>query len=136
MMYDYTGYPGTGVCWHGDNTERCNNNQIYVAKCVTGEPRQWFTFVNAGTSMYQGNPVEEVLIKLGDTQSSRCFERDEREIWLEFCDPSNPRQRWFALNGGFNEYRFELSQVNYDHQCITNDHHPKSGTFYQFYVLV
>lgn len=120
MQYNYDGYPGTGQCWYGDEASECRNEHVYVGMCITGEPRQWFTFIDLGNS----SGVDEILIQTGDGE--RCFERWEREIWLEPCDPSNSLQRWFALNGSFDGPRFEISQLFYDTQCITNDHHPKS----------
>lgn len=121
MMFNYTGYPGTNRCWIRNFTVPCNESQAYTAKCVTGEPRQWFRFVELGSP--NGEP--EVLIQTGD--QLRCFERMNRELWLRECNESNPRQRWFALNGSFDGPRFEISQLGFTSQCIANDHHPKSG---------
>ena len=82
----------------------------------------WFTFVNVTDSE---STVEEALIMTGDGE--RCFQRKEREISLQKCDSNNQLQRWFALNGSLDGKKFELSQLGYTSQCITNDHHPKSG---------
>ena len=120
MMYNFDGYPGTGLCWAGEKDEKCDQDQVYVGKCIDDE-QMWFTFANATDS---GNNVTEKLIMTGD---GRCFQRKEREITLEKCNPNNAQQRWFALNGDFNGEKFEISQLGYTDQCVTNDHHPKSG---------
>jgi hypothetical protein len=147
MMYDYDGYPGTGLCWYGgkgilsriiaasleldsattflpDKSKHCDTTKrVYVAKCIE-HPRMWFTFVNV-TNPYSVGAVEEFLIMTGD--GTRCFERKDREISLQQCEPDNSYQRFFALNGDFFGEKFEISQIGYTHQCVTNDHHPKSG---------
>jgi len=124
MMYDYDGYPGTGLCWIGDEQVDCIKEEVYMAKCIE-EPRQWFTFVDVAVVSKNLDPGKrEVLIRTAD---GRCFERDQRKVYLERCDASNALQRWFALNGDLDGEKFELSQVDFTHQCVTNDHHPKSG---------
>lgn len=123
MMYNFDGYPGIGFdrCWRARDAIKCDPNQVFIAKCVTGEPRQWFTFIDLGNS----SGVDEILIQTGDGE--RCFERYERDIWLEECDEENSLQRWYALNESFDGPRFEISQLGFETQLITNDHHPKSG---------
>lgn len=132
MMYDYDGYPGTGLCWYGTKDGKCDRKQVYVALCVD-EPRMWFTFVNV-TNPYRSQPLEEFLIMTGD--GTRCFQRHDREIFLRDCQPNNPLQRFFALNGDFYGEKFEISQVGYTHQCVTNDHHPKSGKIQGTSIIV
>jgi hypothetical protein len=108
--------PGKGSCWYGDDSQHCRDNQIYVGKCINDE-RQWFTFVDLGNS----SGVDEVLIQTGD--GTRCFERFEREIYLEDCDVDSNSQKWYALNGTFDGPRFEIAQLTFTpNQCITNDH--------------
>ncbi|CAB9509452.1 expressed unknown protein [Seminavis robusta] len=128
MMYDYQGYPGTGLCWVGDDAVNCDQDQVYVGKCIQDE-RMWFTFVNVSDAPVeiskQPSFIDERLIMTGDNE--RCLTRYDREIWLESCDPDNFRQRWIALNGNFDGEEFEISQRGFTHQCVTNDHHPKSG---------
>jgi len=124
MMYNYEGYPGTGLCWHGDYDEKCDESSVYVGKCID-DPRMWFTFVNVTSTKKEDPVVLEYLIMTGDDQ--RCFERSYRSISLERCDEDNSRQRWFAPNGDFYGESFEISQLGYTNQVVTNDHHPKSG---------
>jgi hypothetical protein len=126
MIYDYQGYPGTGLCWLADKDIDCDQDRAFVGKCLDNEPRMWFTFVNVSTSvLVEKSLVDERLIMTGDDQ--RCLTRYDREIYLEACDASNYRQRWIAMNGDFDGPKFEMSQLGYTHQCITSDHHPKSG---------
>jgi len=121
MMYNYDGYPGTGLCWYGDQNLTCAQDHVYVGKCIEA-PQMWFTFVNVASPR---NGLDERLIMTGD--GKRCFERKDRLLLLKPCNPYSTQQRWYALNGGFNESKFEISQLGYSSQCITNDHHPKSG---------
>lgn len=114
MMYNYRG----NECWHGLRTGPCDQDALYVSKC-SNDARQEFTFMHltGGT---------EVLIKLGRGSNS-CFERKGRSIGLRRCDPNSPLQRWSAPNGNLQGYRFELSQLSYQGQCISQAHHPKEG---------
>jgi hypothetical protein len=116
--FDYTGEPGPGHCWYGDQSLGCNSDQLYISKC-SFERNQWFTF--------EPTPSGEVLIKLGNDKN-QCWERLRRSIYIRTCDPNNPLQRWFALNGSLDDGdRFELSQQGFTNQCMTNAHHPKAG---------
>lgn len=116
--FDYDGYPGTGQCWYGDETERCNPEEMYIADCRK-DLRQAFVFVPVSS--------DEVLVQLGNGDD-RCWERDGRAVLLRPCDPINPLQRWYPLNGSFQSGdKFELSQKDFDTQCVANAHHPKPG---------
>lgn len=46
------------------------------------------------------------------------------------CDPNNKYQRFIATNGTSffdGQKKFEISQVDFQKQCVSNDHHPKPG---------
>lgn len=121
---DYNGYPGTGQCWHGDFTEPCNSEELYISTCSKNE-KQAFVFIPTGDN--------EILVQLGspnpqDPNIDRCLEREGRAIYLRACDATNPLQRWFAPNGSLvGDEKFELSQKDFQQQCVSNDHHPKPG---------
>ena len=115
MMYNYRGKE----CWDGLEMEPCDQDSIYITTCKRNEPRQEFAFVHL-----EGG--DEILIRLGGGHNS-CFQRDGRRIYLRRCDSSSPRQRWYAANGDFHGYRFEISQAIYPTHCMTQAHHPKEG---------
>ena len=130
MSYSYDGYPGTGSCWYALESSNCSLNEVYTALCIDGDPRQWFTFVELGTTY---NDVEEVLIQTVGEESPRCFVRRESAIFLDQnCDPDNMHQRFFAVQGSFSGYRFEIGQYEgYTREnCMTNAHHPKVCVFW------
>ena len=61
---------------------------------------------------------------------------DDNNIYLtENCNADDPKQRFFAIRGGLNDYRFELGQYQgYTHSsCVANAHHPKSGEVVEFH---
>ena len=115
--FDYDGYPGPGYCWYGDDSDDCNSNQVYLAKCGN-ERNQRFRFVDLSNG--------EVLIQLANNDNE-CWERSNRRIYVERCDSNNSRQRWYAPNSSFGGSRFEISQRGFSSQCISNDHHPKAA---------
>jgi hypothetical protein len=134
MSYNYDGYPGTGRCWYGLEKANCTLDKVYTALCIDGDPRQWFTFVRLGTTY---NDVDEVMIKTVGESPPRCFTRQLSAIYLDAdCDPDNMNQRFFAVTGGFREYRFEIGQYQgYTREnCLTNAHHPKSGEVIEVYT--
>ena len=47
------------------------------------------------------------------------------QIVLAVCDDSVTEQRFVALGGSFDNYRFELSPSMKPGLCLTQDHHPK-----------
>ena len=90
----------------------CNNEELYVAACDPEDPideRQLFDFI----------PVsgDEVLIQAYE-DDSRCMERSGRNITLEECNSTITQQRFFAVRGGFNSDRFELSQKRVSEYCV------------------
>jgi hypothetical protein len=103
-------------CWYGRDRDSCESDQMYLDKC--GDYDQEFEFLDVGNS--------EVLIRtaLGDR---RCWQRSgNSRIYLQPCDSGQSSQRWIAQNGGFNNFRFEISPVGATSRCAANDHHPKA----------
>ncbi|CAB9500347.1 expressed unknown protein [Seminavis robusta] len=137
VFYNYDGYPGTGICWYGREQRNCSNSELYTGLCLDYDPRQWFTFVELG-STYSGNPdVPEVMIQTASEGSPRCLARHLSALYLSpNCNPADVQQRFFALRGSFDGIRFELGQyTGYTHEnCVTNAHHPKSGEVIEFHV--
>ncbi|CAB9509455.1 expressed unknown protein [Seminavis robusta] len=115
MVYNYR----SQSCWHGLRRQRCAQDSIYITKCKDKEIRQQFAF-----DYLDGG--DEILIRLGSGHN-RCFQRRDNSIVLRRCDASSSLQRWYAPNGDFQGYRFEISQQNYNKQCVTTAHHPKEG---------
>jgi Cytolethal distending toxin A/C domain len=113
----YEGSPNSGGCWWGDVPIPCSTTELFVNQCNLEDPRQRFNFIPVSS--------DEVLIKA--FQEDRCFQRDERHITMETCNEALHTQRWYALRGGFNERRFELSQKTSSTWCVNQDHHPKYG---------
>lgn len=113
-MYNYRG----NQCWHGLRAGSCDQDAIYVSKC-NNDARQKFAFIHLSGGT-------EVLIQVGSGSNS-CFERKGRSIRLHRCNPNSFSQRWYAPNGSLEGYRFELSQMSYRDQCVTQAHHPKEG---------
>jgi len=120
---DYNGND-KGYCWYGDLLATCNSDQLYLTRC-TNDKRQAFVFIPVTS--------DEVMIQVG-TGEDLCFERGNtpnggrRSIFLQPCDGTNPLQVWFAPSGSFRDGdKFELSQKDFDTQCVSTDHHPKEG---------
>ena len=91
--------------------------------CLDHDPRQWFTFVELGSTYSNNRDEPEVLIQTAGDGPERCLVRNNSEIILAAaCDPDDEKQRFFALNGGLDEYRFELAQRRgYSRRyCVTN----------------
>jgi len=130
MNYNYNGYPGTGVCWYGREATNCTSSEIYMGLCLNDDPRQWFTYVDVGTSYTDNDDHPEVMIQTSGESPPRCMTRKSNSIYLSpECDPDNDDQRFYALRGDLRGDRFELSQYRvFDSDtCITSAHHPKSG---------
>ena len=90
-------------------------DKLYIETCSDdGVERFDFDYVNS----------EEVLIKVHGTD--RCLERSNKEVYIRSCDSGKSSQRWWAANGGFDEYRFEISQLGATNLCVTQRHHPKA----------
>lgn len=123
-----TSYINFRHCWYQNVIdEPCKPNQVYVVECIE-DPNQWFTFVELGNS----SGVDEILIQTGNG-GSHCFERWRHQIYLEPCNQTNPLQRFFARKGSFDGPKFELSQLGFESNCVTNAHHPKAGEVFRFY---
>lgn len=118
MTYDYDGWPDSdGICWYGLDSRSCSVDQVHLSKC-RNDSRQRFLFEELSGG--------EVLIKLGNGKN-QCLQRYRREIFVRSCDANNTMQRWFALNGDFGGSKFEISQKDFNLQCVTSAHHPKAG---------
>lgn len=115
-MRDYNGWPGTGKCWYGLDVLKCNPDHVYTAKCSNDDRQEWiFEYVNDS----------EALIKVPD--ENRCLMRQGVNLELRPCNSANHLQRFFAIRGGFEEYRFEISQKTATRFCLNQAHHPKPG---------
>ena len=122
-------------CWQGNLTVSCDSDKLYVARCSgTGltPAQQAFRFVPVFNSTY-----DEVLIQSADINDQRCWERNKREIYLTECNVTNPLQFWWASNGTdffSDENKFEISQIDFTKQCVSQDHHPKpvSGGWFKW----
>jgi len=141
MIHDFDGYPGTGVCWYGDDKRDCLSEQLYMGKCLRYDLRQYYTFIDLGTK-YSGNDnIQEVLIQTIDDGISepRCLRREKSSLFLtdaDGCNPDDSQQRFFALTGSFEGPKFELGQYR-DYtldNCLTNAHHPKSGEVVEWFI--
>ncbi|CAB9516812.1 expressed unknown protein [Seminavis robusta] len=140
MISNFDGYPGSGVCWYGLEESNCTASQLYIGKCLLGDERQWFTFENLGSTYSGSDDHTEVLIK---TLDNRCLYRHASDVYLApYCDPEDPLQRFFALNGTLplngpepgNKFEIGQYQGYTLDNCLTNAHHPKSGEVIEFHV--
>lgn len=111
MTHSYRGF--LGICHKGNSRQFCQQDRVYISRCDF-DNRQQFTFVDL-----RG---DEFLIRV--PLKNQCFERRGPEIYLEPCDSSNSRQRFYFRHGG--EGRFSLSQRDTG-LCVTNRHHPKAA---------
>jgi hypothetical protein len=101
-----------GTCWHGLERETCTSDRVYVTRCDNDSNQRFnFEYVSGG----------EALIKVYG--QNRCLDRDGWQVNLKPCKPENSSQRFIALNGSFNSYRFELSQKSARTLCLNQ------GTF-------
>jgi hypothetical protein len=68
-----------------------------------------------------------VLIKAAN--ANQCFTRlDGRvDIVLRPCNPDDDLQKFFAIRGAFDDFRFEISQKTAVRYCLNQAHHPKWG---------
>ncbi|CAB9527248.1 expressed unknown protein [Seminavis robusta] len=122
VMRDYNGYPGRGKCWYGLDTRPCNPYHVYTARCNNDDRQQWqFELVNDS----------EVLIKAYGL--NYCLQRVGVEIEMRICNSGLVTQRFFAIRGGFNEYRFEISMKTSTRYCFNQAHHPKAGEVMAMY---
>lgn len=80
------------------------------------ESREMWTFVeyDDGSAQIQNYNWELCLESAGSDQ-----------IMLAVCDATVMEQRFVALGGSFDHYRFELSPLMKPGLCLTQDHHPK-----------
>ena len=117
MISSYNGFPGTGKCWHGLNTEPCHQDMVYVARCDSDKRQEFSILPMPGGTQYQ--------IALYD--QNQCLERFEYSLVLRECDYMNPLQRFWLPRGALFQKRFELSPITLANHCVTQSHHPKSG---------
>jgi len=123
--FDYEGYDGEGGCWYNNtNWGTCNATQLYISECKDADNQQ-FTFVPLAN--------DAVLIQPYQDSENRCLERFETEVELRTCDAQNSMQQWIALNGSFDDYRFEISMKGFTSQCMASSHHPKAGEVIEMY---
>ena len=115
-MSDYRGKPGTGRCWHGEVTEPCSRDELYIATC-NNDKRQRFSIMFVDS--------DEAMIKVA--YDNRCFQRNGNSIELRSCDPTNDLQRWVSPRGAFYQRRFEIANPSLRDYCATQEHHPKPG---------
>ena len=102
---------------------------VFLPVKVTDDTVTTYMYSSPLIELRQIVPAEtEVLIQLGNGENL-CWERWKRAIFLEPCDATNPMQRWIATNGHFNAEKFEITMKGFTHQCVSNDHHPRRGTF-------
>ena len=121
-MRDFDGYPGRGKCWYGLDVMPCNPDHVYTAKCNDDKRQEWvFEYVNDS----------EAIIKVDG--EDRCLHRSGVNIVLRPCNSGNKYQRFFAIRGGFDEYRFEISQKSATRYCLNQAHHPKPGEVMAMY---
>lgn len=121
MMYNYNA--NSNNCWYGLRKQSCNQDAVYISKCSGKEPRQIFVFLRLKDN--DGEEEEEVLIRTAS--GSLCLERSKNSVVLRKCNEKEALQRWMALKGNVNGYRFELSQKYNRNACLTQAHHPKEG---------
>ena len=127
MTRDYEGSPITGKCWYGDLSRPCNETEIFVDRCSPPEdpdPKQLFEFI----------PVSDDEVLIAAYGENRCFERLRQNVTLQPCNGKLGRQRWWAIRGGFNERRFEISQKLVPTNCLNQDHHPKPGEHVRMFL--
>jgi len=121
-MSDFDGYPGRGKCWYGLDILPCNPEHVYITKCNDDQRQKWvMEYVND----------DEALIRVNG--QDRCMHRSDVHIVLRPCDSGNKLQRFFAIRGGFDEYRFEISQKSATRYCLNQAHHPKPGEVLAMY---
>ena len=121
-MRNYEGYPGKGKCWYGLDVLPCNPEHVYTAKCNDDVRQQW---------QFEMVDENEALIKAAGTD--QCFQREGVMIELHTCNSALDTQRFFAIRGGFDEYRFEVSQITATRFCLDQAHHPKGGEVLALY---
>ena len=98
----------------------CAPTELYVNECDRRDPRQHWKFIPVSSDevMIQAMRHNQQPPHLED----RCFHRDTRKILLQPCNERLHNQRWFAIRGGFNKERFELSTKTLPDRCVNQDH--------------
>eukprot|EP00934_Nitzschia_sp_Nitz4_P004866 Nitzschia sp. Nitz4//scaffold45_size130396//72961//74076//NITZ4_003455-RA/size130396-exonerate_est2genome-gene-0.63-mRNA-1//1//CDS//3329552416//4856//frame0 len=114
-----------GYYWQEESFERKWCMRCRSGSCSLGDKLYVEECSDSGVQRFDFNYVssDEVLIKLHGT--SRCLQRQSRDIFVRTCDSSNSLQKWETRQGEFDEYRFEISQKSATNLCITQRHHPK-----------
>lgn len=91
-------------------------NNLFTSDC--GARFQEFNFIPVS--------IDEVMITVNG--QDRCIQRTSiRTIELRRCDAENDNQKWYAVDGGFNEEKFELGQKGAPGLCVSQEHHPREG---------
>lgn len=89
-------------------------NNVAVYNC-DDSPDLW-TFIEHGDGSAQ----------IQNWNMDLCLENTRsNQIMLSVCDASSKKQRFVALGGSFDHYRFELSPLLKPGLCLTQDHHPR-----------
>ena len=93
-----------------------SGDKVKIETCGSGNTR-WEIVPLSG----QGDQIRK-------SGSNQCIELiGSRAIALRGCDASVTRQRWMAVMGAFNDYRFDIRPVRDLAKCLTQHHHPKPG---------
>jgi hypothetical protein len=117
-----------GYFWQCERIERKWCMRCRHAQCIIGDNFFIENCTDTGVQFFDFVALDnaEVLIKLYNT-TDLCLQRDGREIFIAECNAQLDYQRWFAVTGGFDQYRFELSQRTDESLCVTTRHQPKAG---------
>ena len=116
------------TCWHGLLKVTCSPLETYVRECGDRKYTQEQLWKFIPTTNTRNN---EVLIQADGTDW--CLQRQNWDIHLQACDPNNPSQHFYAVRGGFDQYRFEVGQRSMSGYCMSQEHHPKHNEYVQFF---
>lgn len=114
-----------GYFWQEETFERKWCMRCRGGSCSLGEKLYIEECDDSGVQRFDFDDLgsDEILIRLHGT--SRCLERSNKDIFVRNCDSGKSNQLWWAKVGGFDEYRFEISQKSATNLCVTQRHHPK-----------
>ena len=123
-----------GYDWQGEHFER-----KWCLRCDTGHCNPGVKVLihqcDLVNQVFDITPVSSnqdtgYLIKTASNVPNMCMERDPvtlNLIYMQVCDPTNHMQHWMAQNGTFDSARFQITQKDYTHYCVTDRHWPKDG---------
>lgn len=94
----------------------CRRDHLYIDKCRDNDEQYW---------VFEQTTSDEALIRAAGMDL--CLETRGEEVALRPCDANNVRQNWFAVRGGFDQYRFEIGQKINPQMCLNQAHHPKAA---------